>query len=80
MHIHFSNLNEDTTRADINTLLAAYPSKGNCAICYVKNNISKELDTFALVDMADATEMAHAINLFNGYLLGGRKILLQTGA
>ena len=79
MHLHISNLNKLTTGSDMQTLLAGVGIKRYCAVHHIKNSTTGQVGTFALVDVADNTEMERAIQSLNGTMFGGRKILVQAG-
>lgn len=79
MHIHFSNLNKETTPRDIYTLLEKYTSIGNCSICHIKDISTRLSGTFAMVDIDNLTELEDAIKVLNGTMFGGRKIIVQIG-
>ena len=79
MYIHISNLNKDVTRADILKLLKRFASVGYCTIYHIRDVKTRDANTYALVDIGSFTEIAAAIDLLNGALYGGRKIIAKLG-
>lgn len=79
MHIHISNLSTQVQETDILVLLKVYASVGHCAIYHVRNSLTREPQTYAIVNMNSDIDIESAVKLLNGTVLQGRKIVVQVG-
>lgn len=79
MHIHISNLGKQVKEADILGSLKVFASVGQCAIYHIRNNLTREPCTYAIVDINNITDVDAAVKLLNGTVLGGHKIVVRAG-